>query len=220
MNKRIGLIALILCSTTWAMAQTDSSETDSKQQGAETATESKDFVHTTESMNKTLEGSEKSSQTVYNNENLREKFDEPGKPESSGYSNEDLDRSFKPLPPAETAPTEEDDDATAVEDEMSDEDRAKHVQAMSDEIERLEKRRLAVTNPLLAGTAPPTDALNWPDVHGGLVLHVQRFKCGNIIRIKRRNTSLEDFLQFGLFVTGCQSERKDKQSRYYRSRNK
>ena len=158
MNKRIGLIALILCSTTWAMAQTDSSETDSKQQGAETATESKDFVHTTESMNKTLEGSEKSSQTVYNNKYLREKFDEPGKPESSGYSNEDLDKSFKPLPPAETAPTEEDDDATAVEDEMSDEDRAKHVQAMSDEIERLEKRRLAVTNPLLAGTAPPTDA--------------------------------------------------------------
>ena len=117
MNKRIGLIALILCSTTWAMAQTDSRETDSKQQGAETATESKDFVHTTESMNKTLEGSEKSSQTVYNNKYLREKFDEPGKPESSGYSNEDLDKSFKPLPPAETA--------TPVEDEMSDEDRAK-----------------------------------------------------------------------------------------------
>jgi hypothetical protein len=169
--RRHGLIwALLLCLTaTFAVAQTGSDKTSDDQQAAgqqRTAPEEKKDV-------------------VYTNKDLKERFGEEEQPSPDAipvetpseqtaetppgaYTNEDLTERFgaeeeaaaetgEAAAEAETeAPAEAEPAAEPEQPALSPEERARLISEIDGELQRLEKRLLALENPLLAGTAPPT----------------------------------------------------------------
>jgi hypothetical protein len=166
----IGALLLILTAT-FAMAQTDSDETsDEEQTDAKQSTASEEqegVVYTTDYLKERFGEKEDASPDVVSDETLSE---QPAEPPPGAFTNEDLKERFGPDEDAATesgeaveeaeaeaeAPAEPEDAAEPAEPALSPAERAQLVSEIDDELERLEKRLLALKNPLLAGTVPPT----------------------------------------------------------------
>ena len=105
---------------------------------------------------------------VYTNHSLKEREDDPAKTPPAAFTNEDLTQRFGAEQPVEERPTEGEEEvpvgretdeepvAEPAEPAMSAEERELRISEIDAELERLEKRLLAIRNPLLAGTAPAT----------------------------------------------------------------
>jgi hypothetical protein len=175
----IWICALLLALTAGlAMAQSDSAEESAEDQSASApsaeTTESAETVYTTDYLKKRFEKTE-ASPAVYTNESLDDEPAEPAPQAAGAYTNEDLKERFGAEGEAEAAEPDEgeageadDEPAEPAEAEaaaepsepsepsMSAEERAERIAEIDGELQRLEKRLLAIRNPLLAGTAPPT----------------------------------------------------------------
>jgi hypothetical protein len=164
---------LLVLPATFAMAQSDSDET-SDDEGAEaqqsTASEDKrGVVYTTDYLKERFGEKDEASPEVISEETLSE---QPIEVSPDAFTNEDLRERFGGDEEAATETDEAEAEAEAeapAEPEaaaepaaepaapaMSSEERARLVSEIDDELKRLEKRLLALKNPLLAGTAPPT----------------------------------------------------------------
>jgi len=182
MKQRTGLAALIwvlllVLPAGLALAQSESDEApedEAARPTPATATESgAGVVYTTDYLKeKFSEGEGGATPTVYTNESLRDREAEAAPP--AAFTNEDLADRFGHDEPAEgelatgevgeaetavetEAPTAPDAVPAGGEPSMSREERARLVSEIDDELQRLEKRLLAIRNPLLAGTTPPSD---------------------------------------------------------------
>jgi len=138
--------------------------------------EQTDVVYNNEYLQKRLAEAEKQP-TVYTNQSLSDAPAEPtpapapapapAAAASGAYTNEDLPERVAAAPAAEDeAPAEQVEPAAAAEDEapapaaepaLSAEQRAQRISDIDEELKRLEKRMLAIRNPLLAGTDQPSD---------------------------------------------------------------
>jgi len=150
----------------FAMAQSDSEEAAESEQTAE-GTEA---VYTLEDLEKLAK--DKESAAVYTNKSLTEETAAPKPAPGESYSNKDLSERFgnedptqaedQPAAGADAEPVEaaepaaEPETAEPVEPAMSAEERAQLIADVDGELAQLEKRLLAIKNPLLAGTAKPT----------------------------------------------------------------
>lgn len=172
MRVRVLLIVLSLCCTTWAVAQEDVKKTGTEEQASESkakqSDESTDMVYTKEHLREQVDDSAKSPSVIYN-ENLERKPAGRGDTSAIVFTNETLTQRYgdpepapgpragagttQPLPG--TAPAG--DAAAAAESAMSPAERTRRIVETEAEIERLGKRTLAIKNPYLARTAPPTD---------------------------------------------------------------
>jgi len=178
-SRRFVLIwgLLLVLTATFALAQTDSDETSDDEQAASkqrTASAEKDgVVYTTNYLKERFGEKDDAAPAEDSDETLIEETAEvpPG-----AFTNEDLKQRFGSDEEAapetdEDAAPETDEDAAEVETEvpaepetaaepaepaLSPEERAQLISEIDDEIERLDKRLLALKNPLLAGTVPPT----------------------------------------------------------------
>lgn len=166
---------LLVLPATFAMAQSDSDET-SDDEGAEAqqstaSEEKKDVVYTTDYLKERFGDKDEASPEVisddapsdqpievspdaFTNEDLRERF---GGDEEAATETGEAGAAAETEAEAEAeAPAEPEAAAEAAAPAMSPEERARLVSELDDELKRLEKRLLALKNPLLAGTAPPT----------------------------------------------------------------
>jgi hypothetical protein len=143
-------------------------------------------VYTTDYLKKRFSEEQDKAPSVITNESLRQREAEPAPVPTTAFTNEDLAERFgaeeaaeeegadsgeppeseaeeegaDPGEPPESEETSSADEETALEPAepaMSAEERAELVSEIDAELARLEKRLLAIRNPLLAGTAPPTD---------------------------------------------------------------
>ena len=162
---------LLALSAGFAMAQS----ADEGERSEET-----DVVYNNEYLQKRLAEDEKQP-TVYTNQSLSDAPAEPtptptpapapapAAAASGAYTNEDLPERVAAAPAAaaeDEAPAEQVEPAAAAEDEapapaaepaLSAEQRAQRISDIDEELKRLEKRMLAIRNPLLAGTDQPSD---------------------------------------------------------------
>ena len=152
------LIWALVLTTGFAVAQNDG------EQGSGADSNNTETVYTTEDLKKL---DQDKSPAVYTNESLAEEPAEVTPAAAEAYSNKDLSERFGNERPPEagqdTVATETVDEAPQVETEpeaeepsMSSAERAEHITDIDTELERLEKRLLAIKNPLLAGTEKPT----------------------------------------------------------------
>ncbi len=182
MRIRVLLIVLSLFCTTWAVAQNDDTKTDTEKKASESKAkqgdESKDTVYTKEHLREQVDESAKSPSVIYN-ENLERKSAAGGDTSTIVFTNQTLTQRYgdpEPAPePRAAAGTTQPSPGTApagdaaadpnaepgaepdAEPAMSPEERTQRIPEIEAEIGRLEKRTLAIKNPFLARTAPPTN---------------------------------------------------------------
>jgi hypothetical protein len=173
-----GALALVLTANLAAAQSESDPPAEERQTTAKTEAETEegaDTVYTTDYLEKRFaEKKEGASPTVFTNESLDEAADEPAEAAPGTFTNEDLRERFGTGEEPEAATGEEapEVEAEADEDEetrepepetvsgepsLSAAERARRIADIDDELERLEQRLVAVRNPLLAGTAPPTE---------------------------------------------------------------
>jgi hypothetical protein len=170
-------VVLLAATSGIAMAQSDDAETaDDEKAAAEQTGESEEapgFVYTTDYLKKRFGDEEgEAAPGVITNESLAEQPDQPAEPPSTAFTNEDLTERFgsaeaagKEAPQTDVAlprATDEDPGEAEAGDEpgrpsLSPAERAQRITEIDAELKRLEKRLLAIRNPLLAGSVPPTD---------------------------------------------------------------
>lgn len=183
MRIRVLLITLSLFCTTGAMAQSDTKKSDTGKTASESKSDKSDKSSKGEQGKGTvytkdhLKPAQKPPTSgVISNDNLKSAA--PPKSDSSVqvFTNDSLIERYgqpDPAPPAPKAEAPSPDadsegasnaDADAdpnadapAEPELSPQERTERIQELEAKIERLEKRKLAIKNPLLAGTVPPTE---------------------------------------------------------------
>jgi hypothetical protein len=130
-------------------------------------------VYTKDHLREQIDGSAKSPSVIYN-ENLKSKDAEKGDAPAIVFTNDTLTKRYGEPDPA-PAPSARTGDALpfpgidpepdagadpnadpAAEPKMSSEERTQRIAEIEEQIKRLEKRTLAIRNPLLAGTYPAT----------------------------------------------------------------
>ena len=152
------------------MAQSDSVQGSDAEADGNTEQTRSENVYTMEDLNRLAQN--EASPAVYTNESLSEEPAEATPASAEAYTNRDLNQRFgnedlsqadddsamdEGVGEAETPETEtEPEEPAQAEPSMSPEERAGHIAEIDDELERLERRLLAITNPLLAGTEKPT----------------------------------------------------------------
>jgi len=148
----------------FAMAQSDSEEAAESEQTAEGS----EAVYTMEDIEELAK--DKESPAVYTNKSLTEETAAPKPAPGESYSNNDLSERFgnedaaqaegQPAAgadaDAESIEAAEPETAEPEEPAMSAEERAQLIDDVDGELVQLEKRLLAIKNPLLAGTAKPS----------------------------------------------------------------
>jgi hypothetical protein len=174
-RSRLFLLAgvlLLVWGAGFAAAQSDDAETREDAEPEDAATEPADdvttdddgnVVYTTDYLKKRFaEEPGEAVDDIITNESLDEQTEETPQAPSSAYTNQDLQQRFGSAEPAEAqTPATEPAEAPAVtepgEPPLPPEERARQIAEIDAELERLEKRLVAVRNPLLAGTAPATE---------------------------------------------------------------
>jgi len=178
MRIRVLLIVLSLFCTSWAVAQEDAKKDDTEKKATEAKAKesdgSKDEVYTKEHLRKQADESVKSPSVIYN-ENLKKKPAGGSDTPAIVFTNETLTQRYgdpEPAPEPQAGTTKPSPGGTGdqtadpnaepgaepeAEPAMSPAERTKRVAEIETQIERLEKRTLAIKNPFLAGTVPPTD---------------------------------------------------------------
>jgi len=169
MRIRVLLVVLSLFCASWAVAQDDAkkSKTEQKASGSGQSDENKSLTYTKDHLREQVDESAKSSAIIYN-ENLAEKSAARGDTSVTVFTNDTLRQRFGPPEPwaavtiSQPTPdiaenTAEADEAPAAEPGMSSAERAERIAKIEGDLKRLERRTLAIRNPLLAGTVPPTD---------------------------------------------------------------
>lgn len=165
MRIRVLLVVLSLFCASWAVAQDDAKKSETEQKAS--SDENKGVTYTKDHLRKQVDESAKSSAIIYN-ENLAEKSAARGDTSVTVFTNDTLKQRFGPPEPwaavtiSQPTPdiaenTVEEDEASAAEPGMSAEERAERIAKIEGDLKRLERRTLAIRNPLLAGTVPPTD---------------------------------------------------------------
>ena len=169
-------VVLLVWATGFAAAQSDDADAredtktdDAAKKAAGDDTTGSSDVYTTDYLKKRF--AEQKGDTpgdVITNESLSEQADQAPQEPSAAYTNEDLQKRFgssepsaepTSTPPAATAETTEETPAVTEPGEppLPPEERARRIAEIDAELKRLEKRLVAVRNPLLAGTAQPTE---------------------------------------------------------------
>ena len=147
------------------MSSSEDAQTASEQ--AAPSEDSADFVYTTDYLKKRLAESEETP-TVYTNEDLaEEESDEPEALPETTFTNDDLRERFgnegaedaaeEPVEDAAEEPEAEAPAEPPAEPAMSSTERTQLIARIDGDLRRLEKRILAIHNPLLAGTVPSTE---------------------------------------------------------------
>ncbi len=165
MRIRVLLVVLSLFCASWAVAQDDAKKSETEQKAS--SDENKGVTYTKEHLRGQVDESAKSSAIIYN-ENLAEKSAARGDTSVTVFTNDTLRQRFGPPEPwaavtiSQPTPdiaenTAEADEASAAEPGMSSAERAERIAKIEGDLKRLERRTLAIRNPLLAGTVPPTD---------------------------------------------------------------
>ncbi len=197
MRIRVLLIVLSLFCTTWAVAQNDDKKTDTEKKASESKAkqgdESKDTVYTKEHLREQVDESAKSPSVIYN-ENLARKSAKGGDTPTIVFTNETLMQRFgDPEPAGTTQPSPGAAPAAAAanpsaepdaEPAMPDAERTQRIAKIEADIQRLEKRTLAIKNPFLAGTVPATDeeranekGMNNPERLQGVESQIEKLKA-------------------------------------------
>ena len=180
MRIRVLLIVLSMFCMTWAVAQDDAkkADTEKKASKAKQSDKSKESVYTKEDLRDQLDETAKSSSVIYN-DNLKGKSAGGSSSSATVFTNDTLTQRYgvpEPAPEpragdgttepstgsapdgdAATDPNAEPDAQSDTEPAMSSAERTQRIAKVEAELKRLERRTLALKNPLLAGTVPPTD---------------------------------------------------------------
>jgi hypothetical protein len=161
---RTTLVVLLLLALSAGFAMAQSGDDDDRPERAE-------VVYNNEYLQKRLAETEEQP-TVYTNRSLSDAPAEPAATPaaaaSGAYTNKDLPERVAGAPaatPEDQAPAEQAEPAVdaeeaatpAAEPTLSAEQRAQRINDIDEELKRLEKRMLAIRNPLLAGTDQPSD---------------------------------------------------------------
>lgn len=161
---RTTLVAMLLLALSAGFAMAQSGDDDGRSERAE-------VVYNNEYLQKRLAETEEQP-TVYTNRSLSDAPAEPAATPpaaaSGAYTNKDLPERAAGAPaaaPEDQAPAEQAEPAVdaeeaatpAAEPTLSAEQRAQRINDIDEELKRLEKRMLAIRNPLLAGTDQPSD---------------------------------------------------------------
>ncbi len=163
-----GILTFVLVAAS-AAAQDAASEASKAPAPAPQAKPGSEGVYTTDYLKKRFSEPPPTAPSVYTNRDLTDKAGEPA-PATATFTNEDLAQRFgvEEPAPAAAAPTPAPNDVAAGAageapkavapraPALSQEQRAQHIASIDSELERLERRLLAIQNPLLAGTVPPT----------------------------------------------------------------
>jgi hypothetical protein len=177
----VGLLALV---TGIAVAQTETADSpDDEESTEEPATpgfvyttdylekhfsdepdEAQRTAITNESLGETAKPPEPAPSGAFTNETLGERARQPEPVPPTAFTNEDLTERFGPTEPGRQpspeppgtppAMTEEAVGTEPGEPSLSAEERARRISETESELQRLEKRLLAIRNPLLAGSVP------------------------------------------------------------------